>query len=678
MAFGGRSVEAAAGPAWWNASWRYRALVTVPANGPGAYRVWIYAGKRAEADGTDFRIIGPAGQPVDFAIVHSTPAGQHLIFFSEPKGDHSGGTYAIYFGYPEAPVTRHARPQAGLLLKTLALPPTMKNVSWASIADFMTTAQVYGVDCWKQVFDAYNPFGPQSKYISSYEGFLECPKPGIYKFATMSDDGSFLTVDGRLVAQWPGQGHNITEGWHGEKSGQIELTAGRHRFRYVGLAFDGPRRMAAAWMPPGSTAWAIIPPSAFPPIFAVPVVATEDSKLPVCAAFGLEEVEYLECAEARMVAVQFTSQSGAREGKPVEWTWDFGDGLTSRERDPLHVYLLPGRYTVKHGASIATSSDVFSFIIEAKPLEQDADFSFARREKFWGRVKDYPVEKLTTPQLLVFRSFLKEIEQPTRVFDADVELDQRKAKLDKAQLYAVALDLAEYYREPLRNWQAAEKYYRLALDQCGKQDIERQADLRFKLAELHFYYAGDAAKAQAELAALRDDLPKTQPMRRRTVALRLGDIERDSGRVDSARKIYLELESDPAFLPKEPRAVADGRFTQEAESALREGDGDSALARLDEWMWLYPTKRLDGPPLALRLRAQLLRKDYGDVRRQAASYLKFATDPDCVPQIQVLAGQACAALADKAAAREYFQGVIEKWPESPAVKDAKKALEEIK
>jgi hypothetical protein len=340
--------------------------------------------------------------------------------------------------------------------------------------------------------------------------------------------------------------------------------------------------------------------------------------------------------------------------------------------------MLPGRYPVKHTAVAGQGSDSFSLTVEVNPIQQDQDFSFARRQKFWAWVKDYPVDKLTTEQLLAFRSFLKEIEQTRRAFDADIELDLRRAQLDKAQLCSVALDLAEYYREPLRNWQAAEKYYLLALDQCGRQDVERRADIRFKLADLHFDYAGDAAKAQAELTALRDDLPKSDALRRRKAALRIGDIERDSGRLDAARKVYLEAESDPAFLPKEPRAVADGRFAQETEAELRQGDGDAALAQLDEWLWLFPTKRLDGPPVVLRLKAQWLRKDYGEVRREAAAYLKFATDVDCVPQVQVLAGQACAAMEDKGAAREFFQGVIEKWPESPAVAEAKKGLEQLK
>ena len=678
-ALSGRPAEAQARPEWWDAAWRYRALLKVPVKGPGAYRAWIFAGERAKPDGSDIRVVAPTGQVVDFAVIRSTPAGQHMIVFSEPKGYRGGGTYAVYFGNPAAPAATQTPPPMGLMLKTLEMPKDMSGATWAGVQESLSHARVYGVDFWKQVFDAYNPFGPQSKYISVYDGFMECPKAGIYKFATMSDDGSFLLVDGELVAEWPGQGHNIDEARHGEKNGQKNLTAGRHAFRYVGLAFDGARRMAAVWMLPGSSSWEIIPPSAFPSVFAAPVLATEDSARPICAAFGMEELQYLECANARMIAVQFTSESGAQSVELTQWFWEFGDGLISRERDPIHVYMLPGRYQVTHTTHGADQSSAsFALTIEVEPLRLDQDFSFARRQRFWFWVQDYPVDKLATKQLLVFRSFLKEVEEPRRVFDAGLELDRRRAQLNKAQLYAVALDLAEYYREPLRDWQAAEKYYLLALDQCSVKDTELRADIRSKLADLHFYYAGDAAKAEAELAALRDDLPKADATRRRKAALQIGDIERDQGHLDAARKIYLEAESDPAFLPKEPRAVADGRFTQQAEADIRQGDGDAALARLDEWLWAFPTKRLDGPPMVLRLKAQLLRKRYGEVRREAATWLKFATAEDCIPQVQVLAGQACAAMEDKAAAREFFQGVIEKWPESPAVSEAKSGLEQLK
>lgn len=43
------------------------------------------------------------------------------------------------------------------------------------------------------------------------------------------------------------------------------------------------------------------------------------------------------------LTVQFTDTSLK---SPTSWTWNFGDGNTSFERDPLHTYVSPGTYTV--------------------------------------------------------------------------------------------------------------------------------------------------------------------------------------------------------------------------------------------------------------------------------------------------------------------------------------------
>ena len=92
-ALSGRSAEAdVVRPEWWNAAWRYRALLRVPVKGPGFYRAWIFAGSRAKPDGSDIRVVAPTGQVVDLSVVYSTPNGRHMIVFSEPKSYRGGGT----------------------------------------------------------------------------------------------------------------------------------------------------------------------------------------------------------------------------------------------------------------------------------------------------------------------------------------------------------------------------------------------------------------------------------------------------------------------------------------------------------------------------------------------------------------------------------------------------------
>jgi PKD repeat protein len=60
------------------------------------------------------------------------------------------------------------------------------------------------------------------------------------------------------------------------------------------------------------------------------------------------------------LSVQFTDTS-ALGTSPIEaWDWDFGDGETSSDQDPLHVYDLPGEYTVTLTVTSAVDSDMYS------------------------------------------------------------------------------------------------------------------------------------------------------------------------------------------------------------------------------------------------------------------------------------------------------------------------------
>ncbi|MCK9278643.1 MAG: PKD domain-containing protein, partial [Methanoculleus sp.] len=43
------------------------------------------------------------------------------------------------------------------------------------------------------------------------------------------------------------------------------------------------------------------------------------------------------------LAIQFTDTSG---GNPTAWAWDFGDGNTSTEQNPVHIYTRVGTYPV--------------------------------------------------------------------------------------------------------------------------------------------------------------------------------------------------------------------------------------------------------------------------------------------------------------------------------------------
>ncbi len=64
--------------------------------------------------------------------------------------------------------------------------------------------------------------------------------------------------------------------------------------------------------------------------------------------------------------VQFTDYSGNATG----WSWNFGDGATSTQQNPLHIFATAGTYTVSLTASNAngTSSTSAQIVVSAKPV----------------------------------------------------------------------------------------------------------------------------------------------------------------------------------------------------------------------------------------------------------------------------------------------------------------------
>jgi tetratricopeptide (TPR) repeat protein len=669
-------------PAWWNGAWRYRRLLT-PGPAGAAQWFWLEAAGRARADGTDIAVVTPSGKPVPHNVFCSTADGRHLVVVREPKPEK--GSYGVYYGNPQAPAAAPAPVDAGLFLKTYPIPKDADVESWAAAEKTLRRAGApFGGAAWSQVFEAANPFGPAGDYISVYEGVLLCPKEGAYGFATMSDDASFLFIDGALVAEWPGRRHAVDAGRRGEKGGTKQLKGGPHAFKYVGFSFEGVKRCAASWKPPDRPNWEIIPPAAFGSAALMKAVATEEFMKPVCADFHAERVAYLEIdhpqrgVTAAIVAVQFTALASARGGQPAEVKWDFGDGQSALAPAPLHLYFSPGKYRVSLTASAGGVTDSFTLSYDARMIWNDLEFTEAKRRRFLDWSAACRPESLSTTHLLAFRDFLKEMTAPPRLFEVNCELDKRRKDLPAPLAAAVAQEVAEYNTEPLRKYDVAEKYYAALIDGCGKDEAGRKLDLRLKLGDLYFYYVKDFDRAMKTYAQVRDEAPRDDARRHRLAVIRMGDVERDRKKFEEARRLYLLAESDPAVVPKEPRPVAEGRFRQETEFQLAQGNGEAALNSVEQWLWVYPTRRLEGEPMVFRLKANLLMKNYSEVMKQAELFINAAEDPEALPTAHLLAGQAAAEAGDKERARAHYRAVLEKWPESAAVKGARAGLDKLK
>jgi PKD repeat protein len=68
--------------------------------------------------------------------------------------------------------------------------------------------------------------------------------------------------------------------------------------------------------------------------------------------------------------VQFTDKSTQT---PISWAWNFGDGTTSTEQNPTHIYQQAGNYTITLTVSNAYANDETTGNITVKPLEVISD-----------------------------------------------------------------------------------------------------------------------------------------------------------------------------------------------------------------------------------------------------------------------------------------------------------------
>ncbi|MBP1929500.1 PKD repeat protein [Methanolinea mesophila] len=75
------------------------------------------------------------------------------------------------------------------------------------------------------------------------------------------------------------------------------------------------------------------------------------------------------------LTVHFTDESSL---SPDHWAWDFGDGSTSNERNPVHVYTASGTYTVSLVVSNAggSNSETKYYFITVNPAYRPPGASF--------------------------------------------------------------------------------------------------------------------------------------------------------------------------------------------------------------------------------------------------------------------------------------------------------------
>ena len=142
--------------------------------------------------------------------------------------------YYVYYNNPNAEKLKDGwYPECGMFFVTMRKSrPNFHPQNWEEMEQLIEeSVELDGGRFQKRISDGYNPFGLSDGYLSIYKGYISIPEAGKYGFATVSDDASFLFIDGNFVVAWPGQ-HTYRGGERGEHNGEIELESGLHYIEY--------------------------------------------------------------------------------------------------------------------------------------------------------------------------------------------------------------------------------------------------------------------------------------------------------------------------------------------------------------------------------------------------------------------------------------------------------------
>lgn len=121
------------------------------------------------------------------------------------------------------------------------------------------------------------------------------------------------------------------------------------------------------------------------------------------------------------LAVSFTDTS---KNRPKTWYWEFGDGSTSEEQNPVHTYTTPGRYTVSLKVTSSFGSDALAKTaminatspvpvtvpVPAEPVKEKAGGIVGLIQEARGTApKDLPASAFIPPELMALAAVLTSI-----------------------------------------------------------------------------------------------------------------------------------------------------------------------------------------------------------------------------------------------------------------------------
>lgn len=499
----------------------------------------------------------------------------------------AGSRWRIRFD--DAAATRTGMPwtaRAGVILETRELPEGAVE----TLADFERlwsgNSRVLGRSEVGRIFHGFHPHGPDRPLLARYVGWLQIPAAGSFRFATLTDDASFLLINDRPVVSWGGW-HSLQGGERGERNGAVDLPAGPCKITLLNAQKDAEFLSGAYWRPPGAAHAAVIPASAFLPVAATRIQAVTASQADAGeAAFGWEMDEHFLAGEQLWVKVRLRILA---PGAGVAYAWRMDDGAEGQGAELDHLFFTAGSREVavqatREGRVVGRLTQRIR--VHAKGQQQEfGSGSFARLQADLLR-RDYaalPLPDLCNAILLADTVH----EAPLLTAFGEAAL-QRLREFSSEQLLPIQRLGFHFQSPPLRRYDDVARLWRALIARTGAPGT-LVATTQLHLAGMLIHSGGGLGEA---LALLQDcNLDLLDGGARRLHLIFRGDAAAAAGDVEQSLRLYREAggtvaADDTAF---EVRRVA---RLERARAYLKMKDYDAAEATLRELEWERPVTRL--------------------------------------------------------------------------------------
>lgn len=607
----------------------------------------------------------PGGAPVGSRVLWAR-AGDMLKVLFDCSGHASH--YDVYLGTALPPGDAPAwQPRAGVILETRAYGGT--NVDTASqFEELWAKGRPLGRSLRPLIFDGIHPHGSNELFLSRYDAVFTAAVPGEYGLATHSDDASFLLVDGRPVAEWPGC-HSTAGGEFGAHSGTVTLTAGPHTLTYLHAQQTAVTTALAAWKPPGARFFTLMPRDAFLPVAPFRAVAFEGRPGgPPRAAFEWTTDAHASAGGVDLVTVTFRTFESA--GRTYRWTFD--DGRPETGPRVTRVFITPGRHTVRldalEGDRVAAAAreeiDVHPLWIQQEECPAGVVLDQKRR------LAAFPLDSFRAPELGRLALFADALSERGWLADIGTACLKRSREFSPASAGAFLRIGLAFRHASVRRYADAEQALRVALGFAGDSPA-LGARIRLALADV----LANGLVRPADALQLASSIPDgtLDPGPQRSLRLLVADCLLAAGDRARAESLLRALAGQPRL------SVADTvRVRARLESArdfVRRTEYDAAVGAVEQVWREHPLERLSAPAGLVLMDAFAGRGEAAPALALGRRLLAAAPDDDHAAEILLRLSRLYRGLGLAADAAAAEKQLLDEYPFSEAAALATEGLQ---